>query len=90
MRVPAGVRFVGRTVNGGIEADELPADAEAYTVNGSVAVDAGGEARAETVNGSIRAPGPGGRTGPAQLQDRQRRDHVELPAASTPTCTPRP
>jgi DUF4097 and DUF4098 domain-containing protein YvlB len=55
VRVPKGVRFVGRTVNGGIEAAGLPDDAEAYTVNGSVRVEAGGEARAETVNGSIRA-----------------------------------
>jgi DUF4097 and DUF4098 domain-containing protein YvlB len=55
VRVPSGVHFVGRTVNGGIEAMDLPADAEAYTVNGSVKVRALGEARAETVNGSIRA-----------------------------------
>jgi hypothetical protein len=55
VRVPAGVHFVGRTVNGGIEADGLPADAAVYTVNGSVNVRASGETRAETVNGSIRA-----------------------------------
>jgi Putative adhesin len=55
VRVPVGVNFVGRTVNGGIEAVDLPAEAEAYTVNGSVRVSAAGETRAETVNGSIRA-----------------------------------
>jgi DUF4097 and DUF4098 domain-containing protein YvlB len=55
VRVPAGVRFVGRTVNGGIEATGLPGDAEAHTVNGGVRLEAAGVARAETVNGGIRA-----------------------------------
>jgi len=55
VRIPKGVHFVGRTVNGGVEAAGLPADASAYTVNGSVRVEAAGEVRAETVNGSIRA-----------------------------------
>ena len=55
VKVPAGVRFVGRTVNGGIEASGITADAEARTVNGGVALDATGTARAETVNGGITA-----------------------------------
>jgi hypothetical protein len=55
VKVPAGVRFVGRTVNGGIDATDLPADAEAYTVNGGVSVKAGGTIRAETVNGGVEA-----------------------------------
>jgi DUF4097 and DUF4098 domain-containing protein YvlB len=53
--VPAGVRFVGRTVNGGIEASGLKADAEAETVNGGVELDSTGTARAQTVNGGITA-----------------------------------
>jgi DUF4097 and DUF4098 domain-containing protein YvlB len=55
VKVPAGVRFVGRTVNGGIEATGLRADAEAMTVNGGVELDSTGTARAETVNGGITA-----------------------------------
>jgi Putative adhesin len=55
VKVPAGARFVGRTVNGGIEATGLPGDAEAYTVNGGVRLEAAGLARAESVNGAIRA-----------------------------------
>jgi len=55
VRVPSGVRFVGRTVNGSIEARRLHADAEGYTVNGSVAISTDGLARATTVNGSIDA-----------------------------------
>jgi Toastrack DUF4097 len=55
VKVPTGVRFVGRTVNGGIDATDLPTDAEAYTVNGGVSVKAGGTIRAETVNGGVDA-----------------------------------
>ena len=55
VKVPAGVRFVGRTVNGGIEASGIKADAEAATVNGGVELDSTGTARAETVNGGITA-----------------------------------
>jgi DUF4097 and DUF4098 domain-containing protein YvlB len=55
VEVPAGVRFVGRTVNGGIHARGIRADAEAHTVNGGVEVEAAGTARADTVNGGITA-----------------------------------
>ncbi len=55
VRVPAGVRFIGRTVNGNIEARGLKADVEAYTVNGSIGLTTRGVARATTVNGSIDA-----------------------------------
>jgi Toastrack DUF4097 len=55
VKVPAGVSFVGRTVNGGISASGIAADAEAHTVNGGVDLDATGTARAETVNGGITA-----------------------------------
>jgi hypothetical protein len=55
VRVPAGVRFIGRTVNGSVEARRLGADVEAYTENGSVGISTRGIARASTVNGSIDA-----------------------------------
>jgi hypothetical protein len=55
LKLPAGVSLVARTVNGGIEAQGLTGNVEAYTVNGSVRLDAQGYASAETVNGSIRA-----------------------------------
>lgn len=54
VRVPAGVRFTGKTVNGRVEAEGLSADVEARTVNGGVNVSTTGLARASTVNGSIR------------------------------------
>lgn len=55
VKVPAGVAFVGRTVNGGIEASGITADAEAETVNGGVTIEAAGTSRATTVNGGITA-----------------------------------
>ena len=53
--VPSGVRFIGRTVNGLVEATSLDADAEAHTVNGNVVLSTTGSAQGETVNGSIKA-----------------------------------
>jgi hypothetical protein len=55
VRVPAGVAFVGRTVNGGIDIDGVAGNVEAYSVNGSVQIASLGYVQAETVNGSIAA-----------------------------------
>jgi hypothetical protein len=55
VRVPADMEFVGRTVNGEVEIEDLPGSAEAYSVNGSVRVSSRGFVQAETVNGSIVA-----------------------------------
>lgn len=55
VRVPAGVVFNGRTVNGDVDAQGLNGDARVSTVNGSVDVSTSGIAEASTVNGSIRA-----------------------------------
>jgi len=51
--VPAGVDFVGETVNGSVSADDLESDAFATTVNGNVTVGTTQLAAAQTVNGSI-------------------------------------
>jgi len=55
VRVPAGLRFVARTVNGEVEASGLTGDVDARTVNGGVQLSTTGRAEAETVNGSITA-----------------------------------
>lgn len=55
VRVPAGVHFVGQTVNGNVEARGVSGNVEAHTVNGGIEVDAAGVVEATTVNGSIRA-----------------------------------
>jgi putative adhesin len=55
VKVPAGVRFIARTVNGAVEATGLGADVDAETVNGSIRIGTSGVARGETVNGSVQA-----------------------------------
>jgi len=55
VRVPKGVRFVARTVNGIVEAKSLDADAEGHTVNGNVLLSTAGAGQGDTVNGSIYA-----------------------------------
>lgn len=55
IRVPQGVSFVGRTVNGEIEALSLMSDIVARTVNGAIRLATDGHANAATVNGSISA-----------------------------------
>jgi hypothetical protein len=82
VKVPAGVRFVGRTVNGGITATGIQADAEAHTVNGGVELDASGTARAETVNGGIKARlGRADWTGALKLKTVNGGIDVSAPAA---------
>ncbi len=53
VRVPAGVRLAGHTVNGSVRARALRSDVVARTVNGSVEVETTGIAEAVTVSGSI-------------------------------------
>jgi hypothetical protein len=55
VRVPKGVRFLARTVNGLVEANALDAYTEAHTVNGNLRLSTAGTAQGETVNGSIIA-----------------------------------
>jgi DUF4097 and DUF4098 domain-containing protein YvlB len=55
VRVPSGVGFVGRTVNGEVNGESLQGDVEAHTVNGSVRLTTSGLAVASTVNGSVNA-----------------------------------
>ncbi len=54
VRLPAGVRMDGRTVNGAVDIDGATSSVVARTVNGGVpARSTGGPVSAETVNGSI-------------------------------------
>ena len=80
VRVPNGVRFIGRTVNGGVEAQSLTALAEAHTVNGKIRISTAGEAQAETVNGSIDASlGSTTGTGPLKFSSVNGTIHLDLP-----------
>lgn len=53
VKVPAGVRFAPKTVNGGVTATGLRSDVDAASVNGNVKVATSGLSKASTVNGSI-------------------------------------
>lgn len=53
VRVPANLRFTGKTVNGDVEVTDLGSDVEVMTVNGDVSVSTSGRAAARTVNGGI-------------------------------------
>lgn len=55
VKVPAGVKFFGKTVNGNIEATALRSDAAVDTVNGKITLETTGTGSAVTVNGSIDA-----------------------------------
>lgn len=55
VRVPMGVEFIGRTVNGEISATSLTGNVDSRTVNGSINISTTGYAQAKTVNGEITA-----------------------------------
>lgn len=55
VRVPAGIRFVGRTSIGDVEAKSLAGEVGAYTTNGDIRISTSSFARAKTVNGDITA-----------------------------------
>lgn len=55
VRVPQGVRFIGRTVNGDVEATALTGPVNIKTVNGSASFSTSSYGDAATVNGSVKA-----------------------------------
>ncbi|MCU1264861.1 MAG: hypothetical protein JWM21_1179 [Acidobacteria bacterium] len=55
VRVPSGVQFIGRTINGEIRATSLTGNVDSRTVNGSINISTSGYAQANTVNGEITA-----------------------------------
>ena len=55
VKVPAGVRFFGKTVNGNIDGVALRSDAAVETVNGRIGLETTDTGSAITVNGSIDA-----------------------------------
>lgn len=55
VRLPAGLGFSGRTVNGAVTVTGADGDVTASSVNGDVEIETTGHASARTVNGTIRA-----------------------------------
>lgn len=81
VRVPQGVRFRGRTVNGDVETGAIGGDVEAATVNGNIKVSAAGSVQAKTVNGSINASlGNANGTSPLEFKTVNGGITVSLPA----------
>jgi len=81
VRVPAGVRFIGRTVNGQVEAASLKSGVEAHTVNGNVHITTSGIAQGKTVNGSITASlGSANWTNTLEFETVNGSIQVDLPA----------
>ena len=84
IRVPPGVRFVGRTVNGEVVARRLTAEVEIHTVNGDVTVETTSFANATTVNGSIDARvGSTDWRGDAEFETVNGGITVDLPATAS-------
>ena len=80
VRVPAGVNFVGRTVNGEVDVQSVGGYVEAHTVNGDVEISTSGYAQATTVNGSIYASlGRADWTGSLEFETVNGSITVELP-----------
>lgn len=81
VKVPPGVRFSGRNVNGDVEARGLEADVDVKTVNGSVEADSRGQVRAHTVNGSVKTRmGRADWSGELELKSVNGSITVDLPA----------
>ena len=88
--VPAGVNFVGRTVNGDVEARSLSGDVAGHTVNGDVELSASGLVQGSTVNGSIiAAMGRANWDGSLEFETVNGSITVELPAGFEAEVTAR-
>jgi hypothetical protein len=81
VRVPPGVRFVGRAVNGEVDAQGLQGPVALATVNGSATFSTAAYGQASTVNGSIRATmGAGGWQDPLSFRTVNGSITVDLPS----------
>jgi len=81
VRVPAGVRFAARTVNGSVDAIDLSAEVDVSTVNGSIEATSRGIVKGETVNGSIKASmGEADWTGPLSFSTVNGSITIDLPS----------
>jgi hypothetical protein len=86
VRVPDGVQFIGRTVNGEVEAESLAGDVRAHTVNGKIRIATSGRAEGQTVNGSIIARlGQAAGSRPLDFETVNGSIELQLPAAANAT-----
>lgn len=86
VQVPAGVKLVERTVNGDVSAENIGADVQATTVNGSITAAGNGVVRAHTVNGGIEAQmGRADWAGTLEFETVNGSVHLTLPANTSAT-----
>jgi hypothetical protein len=82
IKVPAGVDFIARTINGEINADSMAGNVFAKTVNGGIRLSTSGYADAKTVNGEVSAKlGASNWSGPINFKTVNGEIKVELPAS---------
>jgi hypothetical protein len=81
VRVPRGVHFTGKTVQGDVTAGSLGGNVQAHSVNGDVEASATGFVEASSVNGTVRAEmGRADWTGALELSSVNGSITVVLPA----------
>lgn len=81
IKIPAGVRYLGNTMNGRVAVDGLRSDVEVLTMNGAVSVETTGWARARTMNGAVEVVmGSADWTGDMEISTMNGRIEVTLPA----------
>jgi putative adhesin len=82
IKVPAGVDFMARTINGDISAESMASNVAVKTVNGSIRVSTSGYADAKTVNGEISAKlGNANWSGSINFKTVNGEINLELPAS---------
>ena len=83
IKVPAGVDFIARTINGEVSAQSLSSNIFAKTVNGSIQLSTAGYADAKTVNGEISAKlGNANWSGSVNFKTVNGEINLELPAST--------
>jgi DUF4097 and DUF4098 domain-containing protein YvlB len=83
VRVPAGNRFTGKSVNGSIMAQNLDRQVTAHTVNGGVKISTKSWAEAKSVNGNVEAMmGSANWTGTLHFSTVNGSIHIGLPASA--------
>lgn len=83
IKVPAGVDFLARTINGEVAAESMSSNVYAKTVNGSIRLSTTGYADAKTVNGEISARlGNANWTGSVNFKTVNGEINLELPAST--------
>ncbi len=84
VRVPAGVEFVGSTMNGRVTADDMQSNLRLTTMNGAISADSTGWVHATTMNGAVDVEmGSADWSGELELASMNGAITVTLPASAS-------